>query len=312
VLRPFSSEIIATELEEGGEETNRLIAESADALRAAGFAPPLEPRERAVNVYLYENGLRSRLTADGRDRIVSKVSGKSYTRAELAALARAEPRRFSTGVALRPVVQDKALPTAVFVGGPSEIAYFAQLQGVHERFGAPFPLVWPRVSATLVDAGIQEIARKAGTPPDRLLAEAKSGQGAGDDESDAQGQAQGAAARMAHITDAVVDQVAELARIAGDVDDKFAKTGRKIVDKTRRDLDKFRAKVRDAERGDDGSPARDRLTAALWPRGGPQERTYNALPYVAQHGGELIQQIVEAIDPNESSHQLLMIQGNDS
>ena len=64
----------------------------------------------------------------------------------------AAPEQFSPNVLLGRSIQDALLPTVAYVAGPSEIAYFAQLRPVYERFGIPMPVVYPRRSATLLDA----------------------------------------------------------------------------------------------------------------------------------------------------------------
>jgi bacillithiol biosynthesis cysteine-adding enzyme BshC len=64
----------------------------------------------------------------------------------------AAPQDFSPNVLLRPLYQDALFPTAAYVAGPGEIAYFAQLGPVYDRFGLPMPVVYPRKSMTLVSA----------------------------------------------------------------------------------------------------------------------------------------------------------------
>ncbi len=70
---------------------------------------------------------------------------------ELLALYAAQPETFSPNALLRPLYQDALLPTAAYVAGPSEIAYYAQLLPVYERFGMQMPLIHPRKSVTLID-----------------------------------------------------------------------------------------------------------------------------------------------------------------
>jgi SAM-dependent methyltransferase len=71
--------------------------------------------------------------------------------ADLLALYAAEPEGFSPNALLRPLYQDALLPTAAYVAGPSEIAYYAQLLPVYDRFGMQMPLIYPRKSVTLLD-----------------------------------------------------------------------------------------------------------------------------------------------------------------
>ncbi len=63
---------------------------------------------------------------------------------------------------LRPLVQDTLFPTVAYVGGPSEVAYFAQLKDVYAHFGLPMPLIVPRATATFVDGAGLRFLQKSG------------------------------------------------------------------------------------------------------------------------------------------------------
>ena len=64
---------------------------------------------------------------------------------------RATPERLSPNALLRPVFQDTILPTAAYVGGPAEIAYFAQSAVLYEAILGRMTPVLPRLSATLLE-----------------------------------------------------------------------------------------------------------------------------------------------------------------
>jgi uncharacterized protein YllA (UPF0747 family) len=66
----------------------------------------------------------------------------------------------SPNVLLRPAVQDALFPTAAYVGGPAEIAYFAQAGAVYESLRRPMPPVFPRISATILEARVARALRK--------------------------------------------------------------------------------------------------------------------------------------------------------
>jgi bacillithiol biosynthesis cysteine-adding enzyme BshC len=77
-----------------------------------------------------------------------------YSTAELLAILETEPERLSPNALLRPVFQDAILPTAAYVGGPAEIAYFAQSQVLYERIQGRTTPILPRLSATLIEPAI--------------------------------------------------------------------------------------------------------------------------------------------------------------
>jgi len=66
----------------------------------------------------------------------------------------------SPNVLLRPVVQDAIFPTAVYIAGPSEIAYFAQAAPIYETLGRTMPPIFPRISATIVEPRIGRALEK--------------------------------------------------------------------------------------------------------------------------------------------------------
>ncbi len=82
---------------------------------------------------------------------------KAYSEAALLEILENEPERLSPNALLRPVFQDAILPTSAYIGGPAEIAYFAQSQVLYERIlGRTTPVV-PRLSATLIEPAVAEV-----------------------------------------------------------------------------------------------------------------------------------------------------------
>src|SRR5439155_1167303 len=82
--------------------------------------------------------------------------------AALLAALRDEPRRFSTSALLRPIVQDTLLPTVAYVGGPSEVAYFAQLGPLYRAFDRTPPLVVPRARFRITDGRTRRLLDRLG------------------------------------------------------------------------------------------------------------------------------------------------------
>ncbi|MGF7185107.1 bacillithiol biosynthesis cysteine-adding enzyme BshC [Desulfitispora alkaliphila] len=69
-------------------------------------------------------------------------------------------KRFSPNVALRPIVQDKILPTIAYVAGPGEIAYYAQLKSIYNFYGMKMPIIYPRLRGTIISQSDYEFLKK--------------------------------------------------------------------------------------------------------------------------------------------------------
>lgn len=89
-----------------------------------------------------------------------KAGDYSWGEEELTAIIESNPERFSPNVFLRPVVQDKLLPTLGYVAGPGEVAYYAQMKDFYPVFGLEMPVIFPRLSATLLESSVDRILEK--------------------------------------------------------------------------------------------------------------------------------------------------------
>ncbi|MDQ3673074.1 MAG: bacillithiol biosynthesis cysteine-adding enzyme BshC [Gemmatimonadota bacterium] len=71
-------------------------------------------------------------------------------------------------VLLRPVVERAILPTAAYVGGAAEIAYFAQIGPIADALGVARPLIVPRWSCTIVEPHVERILESLYLLPEDL------------------------------------------------------------------------------------------------------------------------------------------------
>ncbi len=156
VAAPLYSEAIG----KSSEIASALVGRSRE-LEQSGYHAQIHVSEDMVPLFIMDEGRRSALTQqDGRFTV--KGSDRSFSRDDLVELAGRCPSCFSPNVTLRPVVQDYLLPTAAYIGGPAEIAYFAQLRAVYEILGRQEPCVLPRASFTIVEGRHQKTMKKYG------------------------------------------------------------------------------------------------------------------------------------------------------
>jgi uncharacterized protein YllA (UPF0747 family) len=125
---------------------------SADIERA-GFTPQVDEVPGLSLVFLNARGTKRRLTVREASELTAHAPGG---------------HGLSATVLLRPVLERAILPTAAYVGGPGEIAYFAQVGVVAAALDVAPPLVVPRWSTTVLEPRIQRILETLNVQPGDL------------------------------------------------------------------------------------------------------------------------------------------------
>lgn len=144
---------------------SQLVNQVGDDLQRAGYRAQLKRSAQSCSFFLFE---------DHKRKAVSFSAGRFYTSSagyssdQLHLMLKEEPQRFSPSVVLRPIVADYIFNTAVYVAGPSEVAYFPQLKVVYKRFKLEMPLIWPRASVSIIEARIAKILDKYHLQPLRF------------------------------------------------------------------------------------------------------------------------------------------------
>jgi bacillithiol biosynthesis cysteine-adding enzyme BshC len=263
----------------------RALAGRVSHLESSGKRAPVHVREGAPLSFFHPNGPegpRCRLAA-AEGGFVEVGTRRSHTIDELLGVLDTCPGAFSTSALLRPILQDTWLPTVAYVGGPAELAYFAQLAPLYAAFGVPMPIVVPRTHLRLVDETTRRTLSRLGLtstqacgPFEEVLALAQAGaSGESGDERIAQGLVAG--------VDRLLADIAPLVREAGE-------RGLKSLEKTRRSMARSAGKLGqsyDRARRLQNRDAVDdirRVQGRLQPRGIPQERFFGLSSFAARYG----------------------------
>lgn len=238
----------------------------------AGFTPQVALVEGLSPVFLYEPAGKRRVPV-----------------AEAAAVASDSAVALGPNVLLRPVVERAILPTAAYVAGPGELAYFAQVGAVADALELSAPLAVPRWSMTLLEPHVDELLRRHDlTPgdlanahaPERALADASLPEPIRTSLAELREAVSNAAARLTRLSDGLVpDSVPEGA----------ARAVEHRLDRLER---RYRAAVRRRETRAFTELAT--LRGALRPGGMRQERALNILPFLARYGVRLFDEMLAA------------------
>ncbi len=122
------------------------------------YEPQVKPKP--INLFLNNNSNRYLIEPGPENQFGLKNSRKKIEKTELFDMIDSNPEYFSGNVILRPICQDYLLPTIAYIGGPSEIAYFAQLKGVYDYYNLTMPIIFPRTSITIIENKVSGFLEK--------------------------------------------------------------------------------------------------------------------------------------------------------
>lgn len=290
--------VLANEIKDPGASV-RLINEAGNELRRLGFTPQLGRAADATDLFITEqvDGLpRRKLLRRAGEQFVT-VS-RTYSQADLLAILRAEPARITPAAGLRPVTQDAVLPSSVFVVGPGELRYLAQLLGVYEHHGVAQPVIRLRAAATIIE------------PPVRRIL-ARYGLSAADYQEQRQAaretvllQRAGHAERFAEALERIESEGAELFTAVAGIDPTLKAVVSRQQEQLTSGLKRLQSRTAAALGAADSVTSRqfDRLETHLFPCGTPQERFLSPWSFFLKFGTTPVLKLLLGLPPSGVHH----------
>lgn len=250
------------------DAVHKALVHRRDALRDAGFEPPVEVDRALSLVFAWEPG------ADGlprKRRLAVDETGQ-----------RPASVRLSPNVLLRPIAERTILPAVAYVAGPGEIAYFSMVSAAADALDVPVPVVVPRWSGQIVPREIADILDRLGIAADELrdphAAEARLARAA------LPANATGALASLRAAVDRDVRPFAGLLT-------PEALEGARTQLQHRLDRIERRLLAAVKHRGADTQRLVGEARGVLFPFGKAQERVLNAVPMWCRFGDSLIAEV---------------------
>jgi bacillithiol biosynthesis cysteine-adding enzyme BshC len=211
-----------------------------------------------------------RRLADGTWKAGAGNSAKSYSTSDLLTILDESPERLSPNALLRPVFQDTILPTTAYIGGPAEVAYFAQSAVLYDNILCRITPILPRLSATLIEPSIAAVmAQHEVTLPDAMTT------------PDALAQRLGARAmpieakrRLAATGNALDEALTAAHDYLSTLDASLGRSAEVSASKMRYQMNRLRRLAANSELNKEASLRKHAaaLTLHLFPEGHPQER----------------------------------------
>ena len=296
---------VFTRLLKKRSEAIRALQQRSQQLIAAGFTPQVSFEDSETLLFSYEGESRHKLVYQDGEYQSKKRKLGSYSPDELLRRIESNPEGFGPNVLLRPIVQDHLFPTAVYVGGPSEVAYFTQVSAIGSLWGVE-PSSFPRMGITVVDRKAQRLLKKYGMEAGALMS--------GDPMQAVQGLLnQGETGEVLKTFDSVQQELrSQLASLKVHInrsDPSMAKMVTRAELRIIYHIEKLQHRFVANYRQRDEAVGRhlDYLQDRLCPEGKLQERVVNFNQFLIQEGPAFINSVMEEAQPFCLSHQVLYV-----
>jgi bacillithiol synthase len=288
-LKELALPVYHKALDKHDSEIIPAFRETSQKLRDAGYHVQVGHKDETVN-FFYNKPARIPFEKENGTYIL-RDTDRRYSGEELENLLREDVKNFSPNVILRPQVQDHLFPTALYVAGPAEVAYFAQFRKIYEIFGTPMPVIYPRKSLTLVenrvsklmdryDIDAADIFRNREETEKRIFMEEMP---------------ENLRSAIQNAKDNIFEQLDLLQKISSEFDPNLKGPLGKLKGKVSREISQAESKITGAveEKNRIVSDHLDKIFNNLVPSGTLQERYLNILSFIYKYHHKLIYGLME-------------------
>jgi len=264
----------------------------------------LQVKPKVINLFFIHNGNRLLIEPRENDRFALKNSKRRFEKEELMNTLFENPELFSPNVVLRPLCQDYLLPTVAYVAGPSEISYFAQLKTAYEHYDITMPVIYPRVSATILENKVNKFLKNFEVGFDELFSQKVLISKVVDKLSEIKIEDE-----FTKISDEFNRLFYDLKKITNEIDKTLLNTADGIKEKLMSGLETFKGKLvmAQAKKSETTTSQIDKVTNNIYPMGSLQERIINVTYFLNKYDESIIRKLFDQIDVNSFNHQVIEV-----
>lgn len=270
-------------IEMNREAIHRALAQRGHELMQAGYKEQVTPNENGEYTLLYEIDERGHRQPPTTNR---------------------QPEQTSTSALTRPLLQDFVLRPDVFIGGPAEVAYYAQIAPLHALLGVPMPRIALRGHVLIAPKGVARALERFDIQPAEVFAAA--------DTILAERESEGVARIRAILEDGkreLMQRIAQVGEIALPADHSLASSIQRSIGHLEFHFHKL------GERAIKGLVRKDRerhaaireLVATLYPDHHVQDRIASWFAYWHVYGNGLAERMIEEVEPDASVFKIVTL-----
>lgn len=276
--RPFLKTLLKHHL-----KVDRAFRKGQDKTVAHGL-PQMIETDTNVHLFLEIDGQRQLLRYQNNAYVTSKYEGK-FSEEDLQQIISQAPERFSNNVVTRPLMQEWLFNTVAFIGGPSEIKYWAELHGVFKTLDIKMPIVLPRMRITYVSPKTKKLLKQYDLNINEVIEKGAA------DAKDRFVRAQASKTVLNDITQMIAHQQSFYDKLAREMTSTV--DNQNLLEKNHKiQLHQYeylkQRYLRNIEKENDISMRHfNQLTSVLHPMGGLQERVFNPIQFLNIFGWDM-------------------------
>jgi bacillithiol synthase len=287
---------------EKSEPINQELLKREQELESAGYHVQVKVTPSHTLCFYLEQGARLAVRHEQNSFLIGE---RRLSRDELLDEVGRCPERFSANVLLRPVIQDYLLPTLCYIGGPAEVAYFAQAEPVYCHLAPRVTPIVPRIFATLIEPRQEKLLKRYELKLSDVLVPAEK-----------LGELVAARALPNGVTNSFDAAARHLDQALGAIQSSLETLDRTLVDaaehagsKMRHQLQSLRDKAARAEARKNSELLRHaaELSTHLYPNKELQEREIGAVYFLQKYGAGLVETLKQILKSGCLDHQVVRV-----
>jgi bacillithiol synthase len=285
---------------EQAEEINQALLKRGKELEAAGYHAQVKVTSSHTLCFFIENGVRTPIRVEDGTFLIGE---RRLSRQEILAETERCPEQFSANVLLRPLTQDHLLPTLCYIGGPAEVAYFAQIETVYRKLANRVTPVLPRIFATIVEPRQAKLLDRYGMKLTDVFAAPEKVR-----EAVAVHALPDSIVKSFDLADQHLEQaIASIQQPLHKLDKTLADAAENAASKMRYQLQGLRDKAARAEARKNGELQHhaDELSTLLYPNKDLQEREVGAIYFLLKYGTGFVPQLKTLLQADCVEHQVV-------
>jgi bacillithiol biosynthesis cysteine-adding enzyme BshC len=288
-----------------GEMLSHAFEQKSGQLMSAGYHNQVKYIDGQTFVHIEQEHKQREHLYLSDESYYFKKSTQKYHLQEIIEKIKENPSAVSSTVASRPLLQSWLLPVAAYIAGPGEIAYWAQLSQMFKEMDLVIPVLYPRISATLIEPKVARYMKKYS--PD--LEEMPLNSNLFIDEYFKQLNEDTGQNPLRNLDQMLIEESGKVEAYIKAVDPTLIDMTNKSLDRMRQTISNLESRLLKAQEQKQSQLTNhlQQLHASIFPDGVPQERFQSIIYFLNKFGPEILERIVMEPEINTFDHQFLYL-----